>query len=181
MTTLKVFNSDGTGKHADSKIAGGRRSALRAAGVLLAALALGLASAGPASAQNRAGGEYNGTYAGIGAKGYDVVAYFTQGKAVKGSERYTHAYGGVTWHFASASHRDQFRADPARYAPQYGGFCSWGVAEKGRLFDVDPAHGWTIHDGKLYMNFNADINRTFQRAPAGYVEKANANWPRLSS
>ena len=126
-------------------------------------------------------GGYNGTYAGIGAKGYDVVAYFTQGKAVQGSNRYTHDYGGVTWQFASAAHRDLFRSDPEKYTPQYGGFCSWGVGEKGRLFDVDPASGWTIHEGKLYLNFNADINQTFRSDPAGYVEKANANWPRLSA
>jgi YHS domain-containing protein len=126
-------------------------------------------------------GEFNGTYAGIGAKGYDIVAYFTQGKAVPGSDRYTHDYGGVTWYFASAAHCDLFRADPAKYAPQYGGFCSWGVGEKGRLFDVDPANGWTVHEGKLYLNFNADINKTFRSDPAGYVDKANANWPRLSA
>ena len=110
-----------------------------------------------------------------------VEALNRQGKAVKGSDRYTHAYGGVTWQFASAAHRDEFRANPARYTPQYGGFCSWGVAEKGRLFDVDPVHGWTIHEGKLYLNFNADINRTFRQDPAGYVDKAEKNWPKLRS
>ena len=179
MTMLNALQSGGVGEH--RRAAGDRRSLLLAAGALLATIALALVSAGPASAQNRAGGEYNGTYAGLGAKGYDVVAYFTQGSAVKGSDRYTHAFGGVTWQFASATHRDAFKAEPERYAPQYGGFCSWGVAEKGRLFDVDPVNGWAIHNGKLYMNFNADINKVFQSDPAGYVEKASSNWPKLSS
>lgn len=80
----------------------------------------------------------------------------------------------------AGENRDAFKASPASYAPQYGGFCSWGVAEKGRLFDVDPENGWTIHDGKLYLNFNADINRTFQRRPAGYVQAADRKWPELN-
>lgn len=181
MSILKVLHLGGVGEHRSRRPAGDKRRVLLAAGALLAAATLVMISPGPASAQNRAGGEYNGTYAGLGAKGHDVVAYFTQGRAVKGSDRYTHAFGGVTWQFASAAHRDQFKADPEKYAPQYGGFCSWGVAEKGRLFDVDPVNGWAIHNGKLYMNFNADINQVFQRDPAGLVQKANANWPSLGS
>jgi YHS domain-containing protein len=127
-----------------------------------------------------AGGEFNSTYANLGIKGYDPVAYFTVGKAVRGSEKYTVDHGGVTWRFWSAESRDAFRADPAKYAPQYGGFCTWGVAEKGRLFDVDPENGWTIHEGKLYLNFNADINKIFQKDPVGFVRQANARWPQLS-
>src|SRR5688572_11340240 len=65
---------------------------------------------------------------GLGAKGYDVVAYFTDGKAMKGSPQFMHDYGGVTWRFASAEHRDLFKAEPARYAPQYAGYCAYGVA-----------------------------------------------------
>lgn len=95
---------------------------------LLLGLTLGLAATA-AAAQLRAGGEYNSTYANIGIKGYDPVAYFKAGKSVKGSERYTTDYGGVTWHFSSAENRDAFKASPTAYAPQYGGFCSWGVAE----------------------------------------------------
>ena len=75
-------------------------------------LALCLAAAA-ANAQLRAGGEYNSTYANIGIKGYDPVAYFKVGKSVKGSERYSVDYGGVTWHFSSAENRDAFKASPA--------------------------------------------------------------------
>lgn len=146
---------------------------------LLLALAFGLAVSS-ANAQLHAGGEYNSTYANIGIKGYDPVAYFKVGKSVKGSDRHTADYGGVTWHFSSAQNRDAFKASPASYAPQYGGFCSWGVAEKGRLFDVDPENGWTIHEGKLYLNFNADINRTFQRRAASFIQSAERNWPALN-
>ena len=152
---------------------------IRGMKTLLLGLTLGLAATA-AHAQLHAGGEYNSTYANIGIKGYDPVAYFKVGKSVKGSERYTIDHGGVTWHFSSAENRDAFKANPAAYAPQYGGFCSWGVAEKGRLFDVDPENGWTIHEGKLYLNFNADINRTFQRRPASYIQAAERKWPELN-
>jgi YHS domain-containing protein len=142
-------------------------------------LVLALASAS-ALAQLHAGGEYNSTYANIGIKGYDPVAYFKVGRSVKGSDRHTVDYGGVTWHFSSAENRDAFKASPAKFAPQYGGFCSWGVAEKGRLFDVDPENGWTLHEGKLYLNFNADINKTFRERPASYIRAADRKWPELN-
>ena len=79
----------------------------------------------------------------------------------------------------NAANLATFKGDPAKYAPQYGGFCSWGVSV-GKLFDVDPVNGWKIADGKLYMNFNADINNTFSKDPAGYISKANGHWPALN-
>jgi YHS domain-containing protein len=125
------------------------------------------------------GGEYNTLHAGLGAKGYDVVSCFSDQRAVPGSDKFTANHGGVTWQFASAEHRDAFKADPARYAPQYGGFCSWGVAQ-GKLFDVDPVNGWTVSNGKLYLNFNGEINTTFARDADGFVSKAEKNWPVLN-
>ena len=150
----------------------------------LKALAFATVAAGSFSpmtvhAVKQTGGEYNTMYAGLGAKGYDVVAYFTDGKPVEGSERHEHSYGGVTWRFASQEHRDTFAANPEKYAPQYGGFCSWGAAN-GKLFDVDPVNGWTIVDGKLYMNFNADINKTFANEAPKFISKANKNWKGLN-
>lgn len=146
-----------------------------------ASVALAMAALAPTSAfaVKATGGEYNTLYAGMGAKGYDVVSYFTDKKATKGSDKFTHNYGGVTWQFASAEHRDMFKADPAKYAPQYGGFCAWGVAQ-GKLFDIDPEHGWTVSNGKLYLNFNEDINKTFARDTAGFIGKAEANWGGLN-
>jgi YHS domain-containing protein len=137
-----------------------------------------LAPASPATAVKATGGEYNTLYAGLGAKGYDVVSYFTDGRPVAGSSEHTFEYGGATWQFASKEHRDLFAKAPSAYAPQYGGFCSWGVAQ-GKLFDVDPVNGWTILDGKLYLNFNADINRTFAGDAKSFVATANRNWPKL--
>lgn len=145
-----------------------------------AAAVMALAAAPTVShAVKNTGGEYNTLHAGLGAKGYDVVSYFTDKRAVQGSDKYTASHGGVTWQFASAEHRDAFNANPAKYAPQYGGFCSWGVAQ-GKLFDVDPVNGWTVSDGKLYLNFNGDINTTFARDTQGFVNKAEKNWPSLN-
>ncbi len=134
---------------------------------------------GVAHAVKQTGGEYNSMYAGQGAKGYDVVAYFTDGKAVQGNREFEAVYGGVSWKFASAEHRDLFKADPAKYAPQYGGFCAWGVAQ-GKLFDVDPVNGWKIVDNKLYMNFNDQILATWNEDISGNLAKSEANWPALN-
>ena len=131
-----------------------------------------------ASAVKNTGHEYNTLYAGLGAKGYDVVSYFTDGKPMAGSGDFTFEYGGVKWQFVSKEHRDLFAANPMKYAPQYGGFCSWGVSV-GKLFDVDPEHGWTIRNGKLYLNFNADINGTFAKDAASFIARAEKNWPKL--
>lgn len=156
------------------KISPGRRI-----GWGVAAAVVGLTGFAPGvEAVKNTGREYNTLYAGLGAKGYDAVSYFTDGKAVVGSEEHTFDFGGVSWRFASAEHRDLFARNPAKYAPQYGGFCAWGVAQ-GKLFDVDPVSGWTVHDGKLYLNFNAALNDTFRGDPAGFIAKADANWPKL--
>jgi len=136
-------------------------------------------AAEPALAVKQTGGEYNTLFAGLGAKGYDVVAYFTDGKPIPGSDQYTREYGGVKWKFASREHRDLFAQNPQKYAPQFGGFCTWGVAN-GKLFDVDPVAGWLIVDGRLYTNFNAELNATVAEDPEGFIVKANSNWPGLN-
>lgn len=143
-------------------------------------IAASVAAAAPVLAQSRTGGAPNSMYAGIGLKGYDPVAYFTDGKAVQGSSDITASANTLTWHFASEEHRAAFEADPEHFMPQYGGFCTWGVGAKNALFDVDPENGWTIVGDKLYVNFNADINATFAADPQTYIAKAETNWPGLN-
>jgi YHS domain-containing protein len=145
----------------------------------LAAFATLALSTGAAQAVKQTGGEYNTLYAGLGAKGYDVVAYFTDGKPILGTADFEAVHGGVTWRFASQTHLEMFEADPAKYAPQYGGFCAWGVAQ-GKLFDVDPVNGWKIVDGRLYMNFNDDILALWAKDVPGNLAKSEANWPALN-
>jgi YHS domain-containing protein len=152
-----------------------RRGLMQAVGLALALVAVG----GAARAADSTSGKYNSAYAGLGIKGYDPVAYFTDGGPVPGSKEFSYEWKGVTWLFASAAHRDAFRSDPGKYAPQYGAYCSWGVAQ-GKLFDVDPVHAWKIVDGKLYLNFNSDIQATWEKDIPGSIAKAEKNWPALN-
>ena len=112
---------------------------------------------------------------GIAIKGADPVAYFTQGQYVPGSSTYTYDWKGATWQFSSAANRDLFAASPAEYAPQYGGYCAWAVSQ-GYTAPVDPT-AWSIVDGKLYLNFNADVQQRWERDIPGHIASANQNWP----
>ena len=137
------------------------------AGVLLAGLI-----AGPAFA-----GSVNKTFSGTALKGYDAVAYHTVGRPLEGSRKFSHTWSGATWRFASAENRDLFVAKPERYAPAYGGYCAYGVAE-GVKFDINPSV-WSIVDGRLYLNKSHGVKRYWVRDIAGYIKRANAHWQRL--
>src|SRR3954453_22177461 len=92
-----------------------------------------------------------GYFGGVAIMGYDTVAYFTDGKAVKGSEEYSYEWLGTPWHFASKEHQEMFMSEPAKYAPQYGGYCAGEVADSGSVtVNVDP-EAFKIIDGKLYL------------------------------
>ncbi|MEM9122316.1 MAG: YHS domain-containing (seleno)protein, partial [Pseudomonadota bacterium] len=104
------------------------------------------------------------------------VAYFTEGKPVKGSDAFTTEYKGVTWRFSSAENLEKFTADPEAFRPQYGGYCAWAVGAKNSLFKGDPNY-WKIVDGKLYLNFNEGVQETWEEDIPGFIVKADANWP----
>ncbi len=108
-------------------------------------------------------------------RGYDPVAYFAQGAPIKGSKAFGHAWRGATWSFTSSANRDRFAADPEKFAPQYGGYCAYGVA-LGSAPPIDPA-AWSIVDGKLYLNFNLPTRAIWEKDIPGYIRKADANWP----
>ncbi|MEN1679571.1 MAG: YHS domain-containing (seleno)protein [Planctomycetota bacterium] len=110
--------------------------------------------------------------------GYDTVAYFTEGEPTPGSEEHTITWRGATWQFASAENKAAFAKDPERYAPQYGGYCAWGVAAKNDLFPVDP-EAWRVEDDKLYLNYNRDVQKTWLEDVPGFIESGDANWPAL--
>lgn len=116
---------------------------------------------------------------GVAIRGTDPVAYVREGRPVRGRTEFIHAWQGATWHFATAANRDAFAADPARYAPAYGGFCAWAVAE-GYTAPIDPA-AWKIVEGRLYLNYSRSIQRRWERDIAGNITRADANWPRLAT
>ncbi|HET9134030.1 MAG TPA: YHS domain-containing (seleno)protein [Gemmatimonadales bacterium] len=114
---------------------------------------------------------------GLALYGYDVVAYHTLGAPTVGRADITATWEGATWRFATADHRDRFLKDPARYAPQYGGFCAYGVAGDYKV-KVEP-DAWRIVAGKLYLNYDRRVQERWSRDIAGYIAKAEANWPAL--
>lgn len=112
---------------------------------------------------------------GVAVKGYDVVAYFTESKPVKGDKQHELKHQDVTFRFASADNLAKFKADPEKYMPAYGGYCAYGVA-KGATYNIDP-EAWKIVDGVLYLNYNSDVQKDWSQDIPGYIAKANANWP----
>ena len=116
---------------------------------------------------------------GYAVHGYDVVAYFTVGAPTRGSDQFTTEYQGAKYRFASAGNRDRFAADPAKFAPQYGGYCAFGTAV-GRKFNGDPTV-WRIVDGKLYLNLNKKIQQRWFTDIPGFIRGADHNWPIIVS
>ena len=116
---------------------------------------------------------------GVAIDGTDPVAYFREGAPVTGDPAITHEWQGATWRFASAANRDAFAADPAAYAPQYGGHCAWAVAAKGTLVPTDPDN-WAIVDGKLYLNYDDGVQRLWDADRPGFIRDADRRWPEVS-
>lgn len=115
----------------------------------------------------------------LALQGYDPVAYFTDDAPRQGESAHAFDWDGKTWYFTSAKNRAAFAADPIRYAPQYGGYCAWAAA-RNYLAPIDPT-AWAIVDGKLYLNYDSGIQRRWSRDPAGFIARADANWPSLQT
>jgi len=120
---------------------------------------------------------YTGWFSDVAIKGYDPVAYFTDGKPVEGSDAHTTQWQGATWQFASAKHRELFENNPEQYAPQYGGHCAYAVA-KGDLVKIDP-QAWAIVDDKLYLNYSASVQKKWQADRDAFIVQADQQWPSL--
>jgi hypothetical protein len=110
-------------------------------------------------------------------RGYDPVAYFKEGKPVKGLKKYQHEWNEAKWHFSSQQNRDDFIRSPESYAPQYGGYCAWAVSQ-GYTASIDP-EAWNIYEGKLYLNYSKDVQETWSKDIPGNIQKADKNWPKL--
>lgn len=118
---------------------------------------------------------YTGTFSNLAVGGHDPVAYFTEGRPVKGDRQFTLKHLGAEWRFASAANRDAFAAAPERYAPQYGGYCAWAVSQN-YTASGDPQF-WKIVDGKLYLNYDAEVQKRWERDIPGFIAKADRHWP----
>ena len=113
--------------------------------------------------------------AGHAIDGYDTVAYFADGQPQPGSAEFSHEWNGATWLFASAAHRDAFKAEPERYAPQFGGYCAYAVS-KGHAVKSKPEI-WSIVDGKLYLNLGPGAQTKWEKDLPGNIIRAASNWP----
>ena len=121
-----------------------------------------------------------GYFGGVAIKGYDPVAYFTEGRAMKGSEEFSYDWLGTPWQFASGKHRELFIGDPTMYAPQYGGYCVGEVAFNGATINLDP-EAWAIIDGKLYLSYSKEFMERFKARPSDFLPKAEVNWPAVEA
>lgn len=149
-----------------------RRALLLTTATYLSAILIALMHLTPAWA-----GEYF-EKDGVALRGHDPVAYFSDNKPVMGSSEHQAQHQGSTFYFANKGNRDAFVADPARYAPQYGGFCAFGVAG-GYKAATDPA-AFSIVEGKLYLNYNREIQKQWSADRPGFIAKADKNWPAAS-
>jgi YHS domain-containing protein len=120
---------------------------------------------------------YTGFFSKTAVSGFDTVAYFTEGKPVKGDSAMTTNYQGAEWRFSSAANREKFLADPQKYAPQYGGYCAWAVSQ-GNTASADPLR-WTIVKDKLYLNYDEEVQKKWELNIPDFIQKADQNWPKV--
>lgn len=115
----------------------------------------------------------------IAINGYDPVAYHTVGAPTKGSADYKYEYNGAVYKFSSAENQAAFKADPAKYAPAYGGWCSVG-ASKGKKIPTQ-AEFFKVVDGQLYLNSSAGAQKVFLKDETGTISVADKNWTKIES
>ena len=141
-------------------------------------LLLFLMRAAPALAADQLVKPVNTDSAGVALKGYDAVAYFADGKAVKGSTAHEHHWAGARWRFATAENRDRFAQDPESYAPRFGGYCAWAVS-RNYTADIDP-EAFDVVNGKLYLNYSKLVQLRWRVQRDGNIRRAEQNWPQLT-
>jgi YHS domain-containing protein len=143
---------------------------------LVAGLGLSTASWSAAPINTLKPGLFGG-HTDTAVQGYDTVAYFTDGKPVKGDPKFQTEWMGAKWQFANQQHLDLFKAEPTKYAPQYGGYCAYGVS-RDYLVKIDP-EAWSIIDGKLYLNYDADVQKKWAADPQGFIKTADGKFSDL--
>ncbi|WP_337043251.1 YHS domain-containing (seleno)protein [Emticicia sp. 17c] len=112
-------------------------------------------------------------------RGYDVVAYFTEGKPVKGNPELMYEWNEAKWYFSSTENLNRFKENPEKYAPQFGGYCAYGLSE-GHKAPTQP-DAWTIVDNKLYLNYNTKVQVKWKEDRDERIRKANQNWTELKN
>ena len=114
---------------------------------------------------------------GVAIQGYDPVAFFTDNKPVKGNPEFAVKHDGAVYYFASKEHRELFKKDPAKYEPEFGGYCAYGVS-RDKLVEID-VDAFQIVDGRLLLQYSKGVRKDFNKDAQGNLAKAKANWPGL--
>jgi YHS domain-containing protein len=107
--------------------------------------------------------------------GYDPVAFFKEQKPMKGNKEFVYDWNGAKWYFSSQANLNEFKANPEKYAPQYGGYCAYGTAD-GHKAPIK-VHTWTVVNDKLYFNYNQDVKKLWNKNQKELILKADKNWP----
>ncbi|MEH6451903.1 MAG: YHS domain-containing (seleno)protein [Psychromonas sp.] len=120
---------------------------------------------------------YTGYFNNKAAAGYDVVAYFSEQKPVKGDSDFSYEYQGADWYFSNQENLDKFKQNPEYFAPQYGGYCAWAMAGNKTAPGNPPF--WTIYNDKLYLNYDQDVVDTWRDNKDEFIEQADVHWASL--
>jgi len=117
---------------------------------------------------------YTGYFNNKAVSGYDVTSYFEHGKPIEGSSKYKFEYKGAVWYFSSQNNLEKFKANPTKYAPQYGGYCAWAMSNDKAAPGNVPF--WTIYKEKLYLNYDQNVLDTWRADKDAFIKKADAHW-----
>lgn len=112
-------------------------------------------------------------------QGYDPVAYFKEAKPVKGKNEFSYVWKGGTWYFSNQENLNDFKANPDKFAPQFGGYCAYGVAD-GHKAPTSP-DAWTVVNGKLYLNYDKDVRELWKKDQKVFIKTAEAKWPQVKN
>jgi YHS domain-containing protein len=144
---------------------------------VLILMVLGLTQALAAPPINTLSGGLIDHQTGTAIRGFDTVAYFIANKPVKGKEEFATQYQGAKWLFSSKENLDLFLSNPEKYLPQYGGYCAYGVAVD-NLVSIEPDK-FTVKNGKLYLNYDADVQSKWIKDPEKYIADADRKFSSL--
>jgi YHS domain-containing protein len=112
-------------------------------------------------------------------QGFDPVAYFKEAKPVKGKSEFSYAWKGSTWYFSNQENLNDFKANPDKFAPQFGGYCAYGVAD-GHKASTSP-DAWTVVNGKLYLNYDKDVRELWKKDQKVFIKTAEEKWPQVKN
>jgi YHS domain-containing protein len=112
-------------------------------------------------------------------RGYDPVAYFTEGKPVEGKEEFVYNWSNSNWYFSTQQNLNLFKTNPVKYAPQYGGYCAYGLSRGYKATTAPEA--WTIVNGKLYLNYSLSVRDTWDKDRTERIQKADSYWPEIKN